>query len=181
MSKSQQTVCSTRITALEAGGAGLVAGENSLPVVNAVLAAWVGKDNVDEHVMKRAFGEPTLGKNVVIPPGWDTEGKIRAVVDSLGLDYQQLVRLGTEETETGDESVRESNVVEERKAAEEAKRNFLQQHQDWLKVLAEQIDERKHSALGASAKGVEGVAQSTLQMEQPVQSDFFQKLLSGGK
>lgn len=180
MSKCEHTICAVRITALEAGGVGVVAGAPSLLLVHAVLEAWVGKEIVDEDDVKRAFGEAKLGKDVVVPPGWDTEGKIRAVIDSLGLDYDQLGRLGIQEMEEENEpSPKDDAKLNER--AKETKLRFLQEHQDWLNRIGERIEAERNSVVGTPAKDVDGTVGTEFREEKPVESDFFQKLLSGGK
>lgn len=180
MSKCEQTICAMRIAALEAGGMGVVAGARSLQLVHNILEAWVGKETVDEDAVKRAFGEAKLGTDVVVPPGWDTEGKIRAVVDSLGLDYDHLGHLGTQEMEWEDGLPSRDDVgLDDR--AKETKLNFLQEHQDWLNRIAERIETENRSMSGTPVREVGSISDSQSQEKQPVQSDFFQKLLSGRK
>lgn len=62
------------------GVAGVCSGERAAGIVDGVVKAWAGG-------ARAAWGEAAVGggEGFVCPPGWDSEAKIRAVVDARGI------------------------------------------------------------------------------------------------
>lgn len=172
----EETICATRIAALRAGGLGLVAGGRSLHVLQAVLEAWVGRELVDNGALKKAFGDASFGKEVVIPPAWDSEAKIRAVTDALGVSYDLLNQtIDTVEDEDSGLS-REKNGETETES--HVKQDFLEQNQIWLSKVADKLKSQSRDGHDLPEEKVQDVTRASRAGHAPVQSDFFQRLLS---
>lgn len=199
--------CALRAAALnELGGVGVVVatgtGEKAgraLQVVQRVLQAWshaaAENANMDEAAIHRVWGEPSLTSagDFVIPPSWDSEGKIRAVVDAAGLDYEEIIRESSwneppqEFEDIAIPVLRAEEEEERRKMGKEMQRKDFEEHDTWLSSLEDKLSangqgrpvaETEEMGPGPSVEVVKGAAAKA---ETPSNSDFFQKLLSVGK
>lgn len=170
--ENHEIISAARVLALSAGGIGLLATARSLDILYKILEIWNGKEVVEEGVIRSAFGEPTLGAETVVPPSWDSEGKIKAVVDAEGLEFEQVCRLARDDNDT--HSLHNRSDVET-VAAKNVKASFLEEENQWLRDYQSSLE---NQAPGNNVNSVDEVSSST---EKPIQSDFFQKLLAGSK
>lgn len=198
--------CALRAAALnELGGVGVVVATGAddkagraVQVVQRVLQTWshaaTTNAHTDEAVVRRVWGEPSLtaAGDFIIPPLWDSEGKIRAVVDAAGLDYEEIIRESSwnkppQESEEVDIPIlRPEEEEERRKMAKEMQEKDFEEHDAWLKSLEDKLSDNVQGRRGAAAKAeaitpgpsVEAVRGAAATASN---SDFFQKLLSVGK
>lgn len=143
-----------------------------------VISLW--GTNSEKDLSLSVWGDPSLSskKDVIIPPQWDSEGKIRAVVDAAGGDYDTILEASTWGQEVLPPAVELNDEDTERQLEELAKRTkeeHLRKQDMWLKRMEElstQVNQKPGEATG-DVNGASEIERS------PAQTDFFQKLLAG--
>lgn len=200
--------CAIRDAALNhLGGVGVVipGGKTSgraTQLVQRLLHAWAQAQNSLDSANKyqatlsRIWGEPSLSSTaeVIIPPSWDSEGKIRAVIDAAGWDYDEIMRESSWNSPAipGEDSVLPTMTEAQAKvkfgeAAAKMKEDMAKE-EAWLKSLEERIarhEQTQKAAIEQSGNPPGGNASTKTKADAPpeteesapAKADFFQRLL----
>lgn len=208
VSRDGKEQCAIRSAALNyLGGMGLViptgSGEKTgraVQLVQRLLHAWgqgsLDMTNSDHAPLLRIWGEPSLSSavDVIIPPGWDSEGKIRAVADAAGWDFDEIIRDSSWNRPTSsDEAIRlpvlteAEAMVKFQEEAAKMKEEDMRKEQTWLKSLEIKIathqqaqEAAKEKVKIASAPGSAAKSKQTVPAHPKpsrAKADFFQRLL----
>lgn len=162
----------------------------ALDVAERVLAVWSAAAKRDAEPepsdLRRAWGDPAFksGADVVIPPGWDSEGKIRAVADATGIDYDTAAPdQRVEGQPDAPVPMAALDGDEERERARDSKRKWVEEQEKWLAQFGQRLASAEQCAVptaGNPSTDIEAVRAATSKQRMP-QADFFQKLLSGSR
>lgn len=165
---------------LDTPGLILVQEENgrAQQVFKDILHTW--RESTDDNSVLPVWGEASLAraKDMIIPPKWDSEGKIRAVVDAAGEDYDALVGTsswGTQVEPPQIELLTEQKQEQLRAEGRRKKAEFIQRYKEWGARMQELADRARHKP----GDQVSDVDNSSTSDRAPAQADFFQKLLAG--
>ncbi|CAN8062554.1 unnamed protein product [Agarophyton chilense] len=147
-------------------------------VFEEVLRIW-RESKVDETMLS-AWGEASLAsaKDVIIPPRWDSEGKIRAVVDAAGESYETLVEASSWGTEVELPKVNiatEEMKSQQQELGKQKKEEYLHNFQEWTSRMQQLAEKAKQNP----GNDVTDVDDAQTHRDTPTQADFFQKLLAG--
>ncbi|KAI0565891.1 hypothetical protein FGB62_13g135 [Gracilaria domingensis] len=143
-----------------------------------VLRVW--REHKEDESMLSAWGEPSLvsTKDVIIPPRWDSEGKIRAVVDAAGENYEAISEASSWGTEIEAPKVdmqTEQSKMEQQELGKLKKEEHLRKFEAWttrMRLLSEKVQQNP-------GNDVTEVDKAETSDSTPAQADFFQKLLAG--
>lgn len=183
----------------EAAGAGRVYdedrghAESAVRKLDAVLHAWSGEDGGDGGGGGGQAGGAEGGDvwtgdvqwghddDIVIAPGWDSDAKVRAVVEAGGLLFDRV----TQEAAQIMQTARNAGTTRERPGEGKADgdggggrdgvrvKSWLSQHAQWKKKMelqrSTQVDEKGSKARARSQQAI------------PVQGNYFQRLLAQNK
>lgn len=136
-----------------------------------IVRAWRAHDAEETAWGDAVFAEES---DIIIPPGWDSDGKISAVIDAAGLALNQILEDSSWGTvvkggalDLGDEEALRNEAAAERVRANEKSRQWIERLQK-----IESSRDKSSSTQGQSSTGAgDG--------ETPApQSNFFQKLLA---
>lgn len=159
-----------------------------LRVFAMVVKGWgeaVG-DVEAEEVLRKACGEPAVlpDEDLVLPPGWDSEEKVRTGVEAVGKKLEEVLEkvwVEGEEKEDEKEQVRIDEDEEKKIAEIEHAKVHLEGYEGWLDKL-EKIG-MMTMRIGQGEQGHPGMKVEDIEVGQgevaPPQGDFFQKLLAG--
>lgn len=185
--------CAVRLLALHMGGVGVLLSQandanrsepwgdsKKSPTANAIfhniLASWSSGD--DERTLD-AWGDAHWSQetDVIIPPGWDSISKVRAVADAFGVPFSPIVEKGMLQS-SADESTAASNTSEPKVLPDQEHENSFQtwrkKHTQWISLMNEKLQK------GISPKDDRAAAHSSSNRndDRRGDGDFFQRLLT---
>ena len=158
-----------------------------LRVFAMVIKGWgeAVEDIEAEEVLRKACGEPAVlpDEDLVLPPGWDSEEKVRTGVEAFGKKLEEVLEKVWVEGEEEDkkEQVKIDDEEEKKVAEREHAKVHLERYEGWLDKL-EKIGTTT-MRVGQGEQGHPGVRVEDVEVGEdevaPPQGDFFQKLLAG--
>lgn len=144
---------------------------------------WASGSLHTQQQLANVWGDPVFASehDLIIPPAWDTDGKIRAVADASALDFDYLVAsYAWGECEVESPAPLPHQEYEHRitASAQEAKERFETDRESWLASLQLKVDNLNRSHDHASVAQPDPTDVTNV---EPPQSDFFQRLLAKGR
>lgn len=155
-------------------------------VFHNILKQW-REGEPDTMTEQNVWGDANLtsATDVIIPPGWDSEGKIRAVVDAAGEDFDAVVNASSwgSVVPRPDIELLDAKVEEEQRVcAAETKAAFEIELEKWMQGLHSIAkSDNKEAALRDKNNNTTKASSQQPQQQASTQSDFFQKLLAGSR
>lgn len=188
--------CAIRMLALRMGGVGVLlsqTNETNRPeawrdskksqsanfIFSNVIASWSSGD--DERTLD-AWGDAhwSQATDIIIPPGWDSVPKIRAVADAFGAAFDQISEEGRIPSSSSDENARSTGALDSESLPAQAHGNsnsfpaWHKKHTQWIALMDEKLQK------GVSPKDDRSATDSNINRADKRRSDgdFFQRLLT---
>lgn len=144
-----------------------------------VIASWSSGD--DERTLD-AWGDAYWSQetDIIIPPGWDSIPKIRAVADAFGAAFDQISEEGRIPSLSSGENVPSTDALDSESLPDHAQENsssfpnWRKKHTQWIALMDEKLQK------GISPKDDRSTTDSSVNHTDKRRSDgdFFQRLLT---
>ena len=142
-----------------------------------LIRVWRAKS--DNAALQNVWGEPAFEQkyDIVLPPHWDNEAKIQAVIDAYNLRLDDTNAVSGWGTLLSPPHFPVHVDSEEMRAdADRKQRAFIQDHNAWLKNLSNNSTSDNKAHVDSKGASVE----KTSSAHSPAKADFFQRLLARG-